>query len=82
MTTKKTMCITTMLGTEAKLQGLNGPITPINDLFESKVAQLQFIALGLHGGYYEPKSNRDVWLANRIDELVVQCEFVRMNLDK
>lgn len=49
------------------------------DLFESRLAQLKFIAQGLWGGYYEPKSNRDIWLAKRIEELVVQSEFLLMN---
>ena len=59
------------------------------DLFESRLAQLKFIAQGLWGGYYEqvnatcgnvkPKSDRDIWLAKRIDELVVQSEFLLMN---
>jgi hypothetical protein len=69
----------------AAMSGLNGAVVPVEDscdLFESRVAQLQFMAVGLHGGYYESKSDRDSWLANRLDELVVQCEFVRMNLDK
>ena len=53
--------------------------TGSDDLFESRLAQLKFIAVGLWGGYYEPKSDRDIWLAKRIDELVVQSEFLIQN---
>lgn len=60
-----------------------------DDLFESRLAQLKFMAQGLWGGHYEPKSDRDIWLAKRIDELVLsvpvgyvnvlQSEFLLMN---
>lgn len=50
-----------------------------DDLFESRLAQLKFMAQGLWGGHYEPKSNRDIWLAKRIEELVLQSEFLLMN---
>ena len=53
--------------------------TGSDDLFESKLLHLKGIAASLWGGYYEPKSDRDIWLAKRIDELVVQSEFLIQN---
>lgn len=50
-----------------------------SDLFESKLLHLKGIAASLWGGYYEPKSDRDIWLAKRIDELIVQSEFLIQN---
>lgn len=61
----------------------------VDDLFESRLVQLKFMAYGLWGGYYDqvtatfdnirPKSDRDIWLAKRIDELVLQSEFLIQN---
>lgn len=38
----------------------------MNDNFEDALSKIKLIAGGLYGGHYEPKSNRDVDLANAL----------------
>lgn len=44
------------------------------DNFDEAISKLNSITVLLYGGYYEPKSERDLALARRIDELLKDAE--------
>ena len=46
----------------------------MQDNFDEAVSKLKSITVLLYGGYYEPRSDRDLLLARRLDELLKDAE--------
>lgn len=46
----------------------------MQDNFDEAMSKLNSITVLLYGGYYEPKSDRDLHLARRLDELLKDVE--------
>lgn len=46
----------------------------MKDNFDKAILMLNSIRILLYGGYYEPKSDRDLALAKRLDELLSDIE--------
>lgn len=46
----------------------------MQDNFDEAVSKLKSITVLLYGGYYEPRSDRDLLLARRLDELLKDVE--------
>ena len=46
----------------------------MQDNFDEAISKLNSITVLLYGGYYEPKSDRDLHLARRLDELLKDVE--------
>ena len=47
----------------------------MKDNFDEAILKLNFISVLLYGGYYEPKSDRDIMLAKRLLELISEAKF-------
>lgn len=47
----------------------------MSDNFEEAISKLNSITVLLYGGHYEPKSNRDIILAERLLELISEAKF-------
>lgn len=46
----------------------------MQDNFDEAISKLNSITVLLYGGYYEPKSDRDLALAKRLDQLLKDVE--------
>lgn len=46
----------------------------MQDNFDEAISKLKSITVQLYGGYYEPKSDRDLALARRLHELLKDFE--------
>ena len=47
----------------------------MSDNFEEAISKLNSISVLLYGGYYEPKSDRDIMLAKRLLELISEAKI-------
>jgi hypothetical protein len=53
----------------------------MQDNFDEAISKLNSITVLLYGGYYEPKSDRDLALARRVDELLKDAEASKVWYD-
>lgn len=47
----------------------------MSDNFEEAISKLNSVTVLLYGGYYEPKSDRDIMLAERLLELISEAKI-------
>lgn len=50
------------------------------DNFDEAMSKLNSITVLLYGGYYEPKSDRDIMLARRLTELISEAKIWHVNV--
>lgn len=52
----------------------------MSDNFDEAMSKLNSITVLLYGGYYEPKSDRDIMLARRLLELISEAKIWDTNV--